>query len=574
MNINIRSEDIVHVIGLTLVLAITLSFMEFAIAGRVSFLSLISGLILATVITHYVRRYYVKQEGRGASKLALTLALLYAFVIISTYYVYPIFPANQSADFLVYIERSIVFATGEATFKNLITLHPAIYLLLGTVLSLNILNPLFLTRGFMLLLTILNIPLIYMVSKKLYGKLVSELALLLSIFINIFWYYTVIITGLYANFLGLMLALYLLYLIAEYFRSKHRIFLVLALPTTLVMLLSHETTFAILLALWLSSIYDVVARKNLKLVKTSATLTSPLALVVLLAPASIRFLEDFIMNYILRFKTMTLRVMLITPVNPVYNTLKIISPMLANIYSSAGLSGLTLTILCLLYGVLLMFKRREGLQLTPWFWILALLLTSYFTVEAWRLALNALTPVTILSAITVRNLALKTVGKIDSSELTGKIKEVLKYELAAFTIILLFITSNISLTLAYDYSKISEKHQQQHGILEAMEWIKENTPESARIASIARWQFMYLPYIANRTFIGDYALSPKELIKSSLHSFLETYQVYVAVWNKVHNETTYYVDLYERSIFFKRIWSNNEITVFIVNCELSNKKKV
>ena len=562
MNINVRSEDIVHVIGLTLVLAIAISFMEFAIVGRVSFISLISGLILATVITHYIRRYYVKQEGRGASKLALTLALLYAFVIISTYYVYPIFPANQSADFLVYIERSIVFATGEATFKNLITLHPAIYLLLGTVLSLNILNPLFLTRGFMLLLTILNIPLIYMVSKKLYGKLVGELALLLSIFINIFWYYTVIITGLYANFLGLMLALYLLYLIAEYFRSKHRIFLVLALPTTLVMLLSHETTFAILLALWLSSIYDVAARRNLKLVKTSAILSSPLVLVVLLAPVSIRFLEDFIMNYILRFKTMTLRVMLITPVNPIYSTLKIISPMLANIYSSAGLSGLTITILCLFYGVLLMFKRREGLQLTPWFWILTLLLTSYFTMEAWRLALNALTLVTILSAAIVRSLALKTVSKIDSIKLTEGIKIALKYELAVFTIVLLFVTSNISLTLTYNYCRISEKHQQQYGILEAMEWIKENTPENAKIASIARWQFMYAPYMINRKHIGDYALDPNQLFNYLKPVFNETY---IVVWNKIHNGTVHYVSLYENSPLYKKIWYNKVVTIFITH---------
>jgi len=564
MNINIRSEDIVHVIGLTLVLAITISFIEFAIAGRVSFVSLIAGLILATAVTHYVRRYYVKQEDREVSKLALTLALLYAFVIISTYYVYPIFPANRSADFLVYIERSIVFATGEATFKNLTTLHPAIYLLLGAVLSLNILNPLFLTRGFMLLLTILNIPLIYMVSKKLYGKLAGELALLLSIFINIFWYYTVIITGLYANFLGLMLALYLLYLIAEYFRSKHRIFLVLALPTTLVMLLSHETTFAVLLSFWLSSIYDVVARRNLKLVKTSAILSSPLVLVFLLAPASIRFLENFIMNYILRFKTMTLRVMLITPVNPIYNTLKIISPMLANVYSSAGLSGLTLTILCLTYGLLLMLRKREGLQLILWFWVLILLLTSYFTMEAWRLALNALIPITIFSAVTAKDIVFKVLGKINSVKLTEKTRRILKYELAAFTIILLFVTSNISLTLAYNYCRISEKHQQQYGILEAMEWIKENTPENAKIASIARWQFMYLPYIANRTYIGDYALAPTQLFKTVMNKIKTSDSKYmvIIVWNKLHNETAYYLDLYRNCGLFEEIWRNSEVTVF------------
>ena len=563
MNTHVGSEDLANVIGLTLVITVMASFMEFIIAGKVSYISLIIGLIVATIVTYNIRKHYIEEKSESC-KLVLILASLYVFIIVSTYYVYPIFPANQSADFLVYIKRSIVFATGEATFKNLITLHPAIYLLLGTVLSLNILNPLFLTRGFMLLLTILNIPLIYVVSKKLYDRLVGELALLISIFINIFWYYTVIITGLYANFLGIMLALYLLYLIAEYFRSKHIVFLALALPSTLVMLLSHETTFAIILSLWLSSIYDIVVRKSKELIKLSAILTAPLALTVLAAPSSLRFIENFIINYVLKFKTLSLRVMLITPVNPIYNALKTISPMLANICSSTGLSGLTLAILCLVYGVVLMLRKEKGLHLTLWFWILILLLTSYFTIEAWRLALNSLIPITILSAITMKDLASKIAGKIDSIKLTKRIKSTLKYELAAFTVILLFVTSNISLTLAYNYCRISEKHQQQYGILEAMEWIKENTPENVKILSIARWQFMYLPYIINRTFIGDYALSPMQLHKIVLNNIdlSRSGHVVIVVWNKLHNETVYYIDLYRNCELFKEVWNNFEVTIF------------
>jgi len=256
--------------------------------------------------------------------------------------------------------------------------------------------------------------------------------------------------------------------------------------------------------------------------------------------------------------------MLITPVNPIYNTLKTISPMLANIFSTTGLSGLTLTILCLAHGTLLALRKRKGLQLIPWFWILILFATSYFTEEAWRLALNSLTPITIFSSSTVKAVVLKVMSKINSIKLVGKTKSILKYELVAFTIILLFITSNISLTLAYNYCKISEKHKQQYGILEAMEWIKENTPENAKIVSIARWQFMYLPYITNRTFIGDYALTPKELIREVLRNHLTNNLIYVAVWNKVHNETVYYTDLYRSSIFFREIWSNNVVSIFVL----------
>jgi len=236
---------------------------------------------------------------------------------------------------------------------------------------------------------------------------------------------------------------------------------------------------------------------------------------------------------------------------------------LANVYSTTGLSGLTFTILCLTYGVLLVLKKREGLQLILWFWVLILLLTSYFTGEAWRLALNALIPITIFSAATAKDIVFKVLGKINSIKLVEKTRRMLKYELAAFTIILLFVTSNISLTLAYNYCRIGEKHQQQYGILEAMEWIKENTPENAKIISIARWQFMYLPYIANKTYLGDYALEPRKLVKEILQANLITNHLYVVVWNKIHNETTYYVDLYEKDKFFRKIWFNNIVSIFI-----------
>ena len=97
-----------------------------------------------------------------------------------------------------------------------------------------------------------------------------------------------------------------------------------------------------------------------------------------------------------------------------------------------------------------------------------------------------------------------------------------------------------------------------------MEWIKENTPENAKIISIARWQFMYTPYIASRTYIGDYALTPRCLIEKILQNYLESSPIYIAVWNKVHNETTYYVDLYESSVLhFRKVWFNDVVTIFI-----------
>ena len=559
MKLSLHCEDAVNVIGLTLVLTVIISAIEFAVINKVSYTSLITGLTLATIITYYVRKHYGKHGVSNYSKLSLVLALTYVLIIVSTYYVYPIFPANRSGDFLVYIKDSLKFATGEATLKDLVTLHPAIYLLLGTILSLNILNPLVLTRFFMLILTISSIPLIYEVSRKFYGKFAGELALLLSIFINIFWYYTVIITGLYANFLGLMMALYLLYLISKYVKDNDRAYLVLAIPTTLIMLMSHETTFAVLLALWLSSIHHSIVKKNLTLIKTSAILSAPLILIPILIPASLKFILIFIENYILKFKVMQIRVLLISPVNPIYNTLKTISPLLANTYASIGISGLTLTLACMISGIVLILKKQSGLQLIPWYWLIILWITSYFTTEYWRLALNAAIPVTLFASLISKQALLKINIGIDKLSLKEHVKKFLKYELAAFTIILLLTTSNIISALMYNYSRIRETHELQYGVIEAMQWIKENTPENAKIISIARWHFMYAPYIINRKHIGDYSLGPCQLRK-----YVRTIdnKTYIVIWNKIHNETIYYVSLYENDSSFKKLWYNDVITIF------------
>jgi len=458
----------------------------------------------------------------------------------------------------------MVFHKDSTTLESLVTLHPAIYLLLATVISLDILNPLLLTRGFMLILTLLSIPLIYVISRNLYGRIACEITLILSVFINIFWYYTVIVTGLYANFLGLMLALYLVYLIVKYLKCNSKVFLALALLVTPVMILSHETTLALLLALLVASIYDFAIRRDCKLLRIILTLLVPIAFTAITIPVGIKFILDFILNYVLKLKKLALKLILITPVEPVYNILKEFSPLLASVYALTGFLGLTITVMCLAYGLIMLFRRVNGLLLTPWFWIIILLLVSYFTLEYWRLALNTLTLVTVFSSTTIKSIVSKVAKTLLSARIPLKLRIALKYELLVFAVILLITLSNTTLTLLHDYNMILVEHEHQYGILEAMEWLKQNTGDNTRVLSVARWEFRYLPYITGVNFLGDYPpLTPRELKELVLHSIPEGDVVYVVVWNKLHNATVYYVNLYRESREFKELWSNSVVSIFM-----------
>ena len=57
MKLGLHCEDAVNVIGLTLVLTVIISAIEFAVINKVSYVSLITGLTLATIITYYIKKH-------------------------------------------------------------------------------------------------------------------------------------------------------------------------------------------------------------------------------------------------------------------------------------------------------------------------------------------------------------------------------------------------------------------------------------------------------------------------------------------------------------------------------------
>ena len=82
MKLSLHCEDAVNVIGLTLVLTVIISAIEFAVINKVSYISLITGLTLATIITYYIKKHYGKHRISNYSRLSLVLALTYVLIIV------------------------------------------------------------------------------------------------------------------------------------------------------------------------------------------------------------------------------------------------------------------------------------------------------------------------------------------------------------------------------------------------------------------------------------------------------------------------------------------------------------
>ncbi len=569
--LHLNNEILVDIIGLTLTISILLSFVEFIIVRRVDVIPLILGLLVSIFIVFKGHLINAKKHVSESNRITYTiLVLFYSFIILSIYFIHYLFPAVRSADFIVYIKRSLKFTTGSATYRDLLVLHPAIYLLLGSVFSLNIFNPVILSRLFMTTLVLLSIPLLYELSRKLYGKLAGEITLLLSIFVNIFWYYTIIVTGLYANFLGIMLSLYLLILIKKYIESRSKWVLLYLFLTSLTALLSHETTFLLITAIWISALYHVVVKKSFEVFKIAIIVTIPVLILLITTSASITLALKFITEYLLRLKILSMSAIVVGIEDPITTFLNNISPLLANIYAFANFIGLTLFIASIALFVVLIFQKANGVHILPFFWVIVVWIISFFTTETYRLALYVMFPMVLfLGSLGTVLSSSKIVRFIEEIHVSRKIKKILKYEIISFIVILMFVGSGISRILAIEYLNAGHYHKLQHDIMETLLWLKENTPENSRIISVGRWEFLFAPYIINRECISDYPLTPNEIftyLKDKLYG-----DIYVIVWNALHNATVYYIHLYENDHRFLRMWSNNAFTVFKLRLMTINK---
>jgi len=568
-SLNVSAEDIANVIGLMLTFSVIIAFIQFALVGRVDILSLVLGLFTSLLITLYLLKTRKRCSKHKKHNLRTYHAVIfvYAFFILSLFCIFPIFPIDHSVDFLVYIERSLEFAYGVASLRSLLTYHPATYLLLASILSLNVACPLIISRMFMLIMILFGIPLLYVVSRRLFSVRVGVMVILLSIFVNVFWYYTVFSGGLYANFLGILSTLYLFLLVVKFQRKNSLTYMVLIPIVSLISILLHETSLIFLSALFLSGVYDVIIRGKWKLLFISIIALCPMLVLFILFPPGLRLALNFIYN-ILTGKKLTTSLVVIKPLDSVYKFLSPISPILADIYVFIGWSGLVLTILAVVMGMWSLLKRVEGLKVIPFFWLMLLYVISYFTNETVRLGLITMVPVVILCGV-LGSIVLRVTDRLRYT-LTSSIllQKIFKYELLIVISLLLLINSKVCSTITSYYLDADRHLRLQYGIVEAMEWITKNVPSDAYVVSVYCWQFRYMKYVTGRDISFDAPFHPRELLEFMRGGELKLHNasdLYVVVRNDIHSDSIYLVNSYGEIGIFEKVWENNVVTVFKTN---------
>lgn len=148
----------------------------------------------------------------ASSIIPLILLLSFTYVIILSLNLYksPFFPSGESPDFYYHLSSSFQLSKGSTSF--LLTFYPPLTHFIGAffiLLSPN--DPIFLFKSGFLALSVLAIPLLFIVSRDLAkDNLIASIATLLYIFFSPIWYYSQIEAYLYPTMLA-----FILFLIAQ-----------------------------------------------------------------------------------------------------------------------------------------------------------------------------------------------------------------------------------------------------------------------------------------------------------------------------------------------------------------------
>ena len=556
--------------GIFLLTSISLSLLEFLIRGRVSGIPILIGfatpliLYLVSLRSSVLKPIFNGGAYRGSVKTLIATLIVFILYVLFLFTPVWIFPGNPSGDFYVYTSIAYRFLGGEATVRDLFVMHPIIYPFLGSVLSLFqgfTDNPILVTRLFMMILAFYSIPLIHQVSGRLYGAWAGEVSIILTLLINTFWYIVVVVTGLYANFLGIILTLYLILLIIRFRDSRHPILVPLLFIASATALLAHESTFLFLTGLWLAAVYGLFKRDT-QLMKIAIIVSSPLIFFLLFSLHDLNVIYIFLTEYVFKLRPFTVGATRMEAIDPIADQIYQYSPFLSSIYRYVSASGLLVSIATMVVGAYLVYKRGDALSLVPWFWFLSIWIFTLFFLDIWRFSLLSMYPVCIFMGSVNRwpRPLEDWLGRVASKPSSRKI---IKIEVVILLILLVFASSPLFRMTLYSLATRNYDYSKQLNIYDSMVWIRENTPEDAIVISIGRWEYMYTSLIANRTFYGDFFKYPEELYPS-IQGLVGDRDIYVVVWNRLldlDNERPI-VEYYREDSRFQVVYYNEEVTIF------------
>lgn len=375
------------------------------------YIDIVFGLVL-TLISLALRR---KIKFMTMPNLADFVIFLIVAIVAGTFYLqflkYPIFPSYNSYDFRAHVSLAESLLSGSSysipsgIFYDGMDMQIALALLLVNGINLVI------SRTVMAIFVSISPFVFYFATSKIFlSKKVSIISTAIYSLAGYIWVGSVLNSGLYANFFGIIISLFFLSIFVSLTEKSISLKGVLLFSLSVFGLyMSHYTAVTLLFSVFLYPFFVLLLRrKNLVLSSFySAISIIPSALALAVRP-----------NLVSLLLTLAVAgggsVVGSTYFSSLLSSLPVFSYMALEVYGDASFFLLLLFFFVSFYFIL---RRKIYRALIPLVWFVSLLFAAPFNISAWRFSFEALVPLTILSSygiasiIPERSIAVKKVAK-------------------------------------------------------------------------------------------------------------------------------------------------------------------
>jgi len=451
------------------------------------YLIITSGAIalLASVISRRRISFPVRPQATDYCLFLVLLAL--AWMVSLWFQKFPIFPAVQGPDVGIHIQG----------VENLI--DGSIYSVPGGILawggyyqlaSAQLLvggEALVTVQRTMAILVDLSPLLIFFAARRLFsGQVVAPiLAAVLYSFSGFLWFDMVFNTGLYSNFFGLLASMFLIGAAADLFSNLRSVrpwgifLLALALAD-----FSHYTTATLFPALFAVPFARLLFSRQ-------GVVESALPGIVAFSPALILLVVNPSYASSLLSTTSLAEGNLIgqTTLSAALSPIPFLSYMAYVVDSDVAF---VLILFLIATFIVVALRSRKPFLLIPLFWFLTLFVISPWNDFAWRYALEALVPVSLMVPFGLSVLLPKTQASRKRRRSEAALWKYVK--LAGVLLIVLIPIAGTSWgtrMVSRSMTDTGSTALRQQEIYSTLYWLKDNTPQNSSFLSISAWQFTF-----------------------------------------------------------------------------------
>ncbi len=453
-------------------------------------------LLLAGVVLH--RRLDFPRRPVGSDLVVLALMGILSGVILLYFQKYPIFPQYFSYDPLGHaLDVQSLLAGTQPTIPAGI-LYFGLHYQFAAALLLTGSSALDGTRAVMAILVVLSTSMFYLVGQRIFSS--PKVALTAALFYALsgaIWFVPAFDSGIYNNFFGVDMTLFLVVVFIDLESSWSRkawVGFLLALPG---FYFSHYTAVTIIPALLLVPALGIARKKEkVRTLLPFAVLVAPIVAGIAAYPSVLSTLLTVANSSGAAFSGGT-------TLSGALAGWPVLGYMVGEYYYDIGfLMLLVLGGICLWKMVLPKLSNELILPV----WMASVMVVSPFGLIAWRYSYEALVPLMLLAAGGASYLvpAVRR-GRRGNPEKNGYWRP-----LAVIGVILLVTVAGAwtPMMVAQSASGASSSAQNQSDVLAAITWLGSNTPSNASFLSVSDWRFIYTEALVNRFTVFQYEPTP------------------------------------------------------------------